>query len=190
MKFDSNDELYFQYWLEELSKTKLITNIESVIQSIQLSEEVKLEYLENKKKKTITLIKAKYYTPDFIFKCDDSLTVDVITENETKQLTPLFIASNGIVYVDIKGAYTKHYGSSMTFPDRQAMVYMNHNIYVNKIIVHDNIENSKCLFARTFVPKKVQSLLEYKIKSKKGTSKIKYKFLNCQEWINSIQLNE
>ncbi len=162
-KFDSKDELYFSYFLEELYNEGLISEIQDKI-SFKISD----KFIYNKK----VLIKEKYYTPDFVFKTDDVLN-DIFPK-----------VNNEFCYIDVKSEYTKHFNSSITFPDRQAMMLEKNGIYVQKIIPY-SFSNKKCLFRDTFTPEKVIQEERYKRDGKNGKigeSKIKYKITTFNEW--------
>lgn len=165
------------------------------------------------------LIKQKKYTPDFIFKLEHKLTEimtanenTILCQDKKQRLIELsnivFYNHNtkteqqdcnrlahsiedfyNYIFIDVKGAYTKQFNSSITFPDRQAMLYNYLGVYVNKIIVFDNKVKSKCLFAKTFTPKKVIDEMIYKRdtgNNKVGDTKIKYKIVTIDEYLTRI----
>lgn len=158
-KYDSKDEEYFHWLLLDLEKNKLVSDIQ-VPPSFKLFDGVKLGKF---------IIRSKSYTPDFKFKIDDRLSKF------------FYSSSDGYTYVDVKGDYTKHLSSSITFPDRQAMMWMVHNIYVNKIIPHSN--KVKCLFKDMYTPSKFVKNMQYK--NKLG-SKITYPTKTIKEFLNEL----
>ena len=160
-KFDSKSEEYFYYYLEELYKLGLVTEIKPDRVTFKIFDKVVI----NGKK----IIGDKHYTPDFIFKVDKCLS------------SIFFINTDGYCYVDVKGGFTSHYTSSMTFPDRQAMVWNRYNLYVEKVIPHVTSKTNmrKCLFKNTFLPTKLKKVFI----NKSGKSTLKYETRSIKEFI-------
>jgi hypothetical protein len=167
-KLDSSDEEYFYEYLKELHKYKLIIEIVPHRITYKIFDKV---IVNNKK-----LIGDKYYTPDFIFKIDNKLN-DIF-----------YVNHDGYVYVEVKGENTSRFNTSYTFPDRQAMMWIKHSIYVQKVIPHirsyKTIKN--CLFKSTFVPKSVIDKEKYKRGVNKGKTKIVYPYKTIKEFINEL----
>jgi hypothetical protein len=195
-KFDSSQEEYFYYWLEELYNAGYVDYIVKDRKSFVLNNPLSVNIIKVKKTKTkstssnkqLDLIKERTYTPDFIFSfAEKAKGIFFYEENQEENIFPVF---NNLhqVYVDNKGEYTRHYSSSITFGDRQAMMWDKHKIYI-KIIKTYIKEGKKCLFQQTFTPKKVLQKEVY-LKDipnkniKKGDSKIKYKIKTLNEFIN------
>jgi len=174
--FDSEDERIFWLWLEELSSLDLVEikpDKESFILNDPLTKRVMTKSKAKKVKiieKEIHLLKSKVYTPDFIFRFKDSSFSNTIgVESIKPALTELYTSSNGWCYVDVKGSFTRNLTSSITFPDRQVMLYQRHDIYVNKVIPYGK---KACLFKSTFYPEKFIQEQVYKVGAKKGQSKL------------------
>lgn len=171
--FDSEDEKIFYQWLLELYDNKIVKRIEPDRISFSISDKVEYDSFKKSGKKYVsvkkTLINEKVYTPDFIFELDNAYAAQLGVERKEKPLLPLIISNNGMCYVDVKGAFTRNLTSSITFPDRQAMMYQKHQIYINKVIPYGK---KNCLFKDTFYPRSFISDQIYKVGDKKGTSKL------------------
>lgn len=191
-KFTNTQEEYFYYWLEELEKEGYVKNITYNSNSFNLNDSLSVNYKKITGKKTeikeLKLIKERSYTPDFIFEFTEKAKgIFYFEENEDKKIFPL-ISKDKKIYVDTKGEYTKHYSSTITFGDRQAMMWYKHQIYV-QIIKPFIKDGKKCLFEQTFVPSKVLKKEKY-LKDipnkniKKGDSKIKFDVKTLNEFIS------
>ena len=177
INFDSQEEKFFYDWLLELQEIGLIHTINYNPPSYSLCTEVVIKTEINTlvrgvvKPKQISrkIIKSKSYTPDFIILFKEGVCFESILDCQDKPLIDLVISLDGFCYVDVKGAFTRNLTSSITFPDRQAMMYFNHSIYVNKVIPYSK---KKCLFKDTFYPKSFIADQIYKVGIKKGQSKL------------------
>lgn len=190
--FDSEDEKLFWHWLEELLVLDIIeVKPDKVTYDLNNSLDIKL-IGKNLKEVSKPLIKVKHYTPDFIFKFKNNEYSYQLNSISIKRFkTPLITSEDGWCYVDVKGSYTRNLTSSITFPDRQVMLYQKHNIYVNKVICHnskDTDTKGSCLFKTTFVP---LNFIESSIRKKAGKNgeiagetKIKYKIKNIDNFID------
>jgi len=194
-KLLNSQEEYFYFWLEELYDNGFISRIEPEQISFILNNPLNINYNKSKSKnKSVTvpmkLIKERSYTPDFIFEFTKKAeNVFYFTDSSNKQVFP-FINKDNKTYVDTKGEYTKHYSSSITFGDRQAMMWDRNSIYVQIIKAYIK-EGKNCLFEQTFTPKKVLNKEKY-VKDipnkniKKGDSKIKFKVRTLDEYLEYV----
>jgi len=191
-KPENQQEEYFYYWLEELYDNGYIDYIEPERLSFNLNDELEINYLDSKDKlKSKKLIKKRSYTPDFIFIFNDKSENIFFYKENNKSCTFPSISDKILnkIYVDTKGEYTKHYSSSITFGDRQVMMWYKHNIFVQIVKPYIREEGKKSLFEETFTPKKVIQKEKY-LKDipnrniKKGDSKIKFKVKTLKEFIN------
>lgn len=164
-ELDSLDEEWFAEFIIELSIQGLVV-IQSTVDSYKIFDGFSF----------MSKPRPKHYTPDFVFKfkCND------LRESMSKYLLE---SPDGLVYVDVKGNYTKRLTSSITFPDRQAMMWDKHSVYVNKVIPEK-------LFQKTFVPNSLVKSHVYLRDSKhgvKGQSKFKFKTINYVDFIESFR---
>lgn len=199
-KFDSDQERYFYYWLEELYNAGYIDLILADRKSFDLNNPLTINWTKQLKTKNkpmeISLIKTRSYTPDFIFRFTKKAKNIFYFDPDipTKKRKPFMVlGSDDYIYVDVKGQYTRTYTSSITFGDRQAILWDKYKIFVQ--IVKPYIREGKsCLFEKTFTPRKVLKEQVYlrdnsKRKIKKGDSKIKYKVRKLNEFVKE-ELNE
>jgi hypothetical protein len=162
---DSMDEIYFEWFLDELKKTGYIESYYRGC-TINLSDPVSLEY--NVQLKTKTAQKSRVaisgidYTPDYVIVWDKKaegifykeIGVTTISEKFDKpDKFPMFWANNiypvgPVSVLDVKPNVNQKFvkfTSSHTFVVKQAMTYMKYGLVVDKVKVQD-------LFKKTFTP--------------------------------------
>lgn len=197
---ENEQEWYFYYWLEELYDNGYVDYINPERPNFELNDGLKLTWIKKLKTKTKplskNLINIRTYTPDFIFMFNTKAK-NIFYYTTTEEISSIkefpLVSCDGFTYVDTKGEYTMHYSSSITFGDRQAIMWDKHKLYVQ--IVKPYIREGKgCLFEKTFTPKKVLKEQVYKQdnkirKIKKGDSKIKYDVKTLDQFVKE-QLNE
>lgn len=166
--FDSNEELYFSWWLDELKEKEFILSYEIQPQSFELLPPVSYINITEKKLKDKSLLRNLSYTPDFKIIWHD-FNVESIPfaawleydEGTNKYCTELqkgikpddiiiyqTLDNKLISYIDIKGSFAgRNNNSAITFPLNKKLMFNRHGIFVNKIIPQK-------LFENTFVPKR------------------------------------
>ena len=185
-KYDSNEEIYFSWYLKELADKGIIINWEYHPKTFILSE--KVTHVFHKQLKTKDVVKNSVilndhrYQADFlihwnagwegrIFMCLDGLlsTRYAFIANINKEGVPFSV-------IDIKGSFARpHNNSAITFPLNQKWVYQKYNIYVQKIIPQH-------LFKETFVP------VRFLLTDKSGRARrIDYKPISISQYIESIK---
>jgi hypothetical protein len=192
MTFDSNEEKFFYDWLIEMKDNNLVKSIIDSKKTFSICDEVVFTteintIIKGKKKIKILnkkLLRDKKYTPDFIIELENNVGIDMRLKAQNKPLTEFIISSDGLCYIDVKGEFTRNLTSSITFADRQAMMYNRHGIYINKVIPYGK---KACLFKNTFYPKSFIIDQIYKIGIKKGLSKIIGNVTTVKEF---IELND
>lgn len=138
LTFDSKDEEFFSYWLEELEEYiwsweahpapfKLFDGL-VIKQEVQLRTKTKIV--------SKTLLQSHVYTPDFT----------ILTKINENYFDRLFTKIAGRVYIEIKPKFDK-YNMTRLFHLNQKWVYDKYGIFVNQVVVDT-------LFKQTFVPKK------------------------------------
>lgn len=197
VKFLNSQEEYFYYWLEELELHGYVKNIKYNLDSFVVNNPLNVSHLKAKSKsqniiEDMKLIKERSYTPDFIFEfTSKSEDIFYFKPNSVKKIFP-FVNNDNKTYVDTKGEFTQHYSSTITFGDRQAMMWDKHKIYVQIIKPYIRESGKNCLFEQTFVPSKVM-LKERYIKDmpnkniKKGDTKIKFVVNTFDEFIKNYK---
>lgn len=198
LNFLNSQEEYFYYWLKELEEHGYVKNIKFTEESYELNKGLNISLIKLSGKKLTPknsskkLISIRTYTPDFIFEfTEKAKDIFYYKENDVESLFPL-ISKDNRIYIDTKGEYTLHFSSSITFGDRQAMMWDKHQIYVQIVKPFINKEKGKSLFESTFTPKLVIKKEIYKKdnavkKIKKGDSKIKFKVRTLNEFLSKYE---
>lgn len=139
VQYDSQEELDFKYFLDELN-IPYIYHPDSLI----LAESVKIPVTVQLKTKTITvyktLLKGCSYEADFLIKESD---VPKFIKNNVD-----WRASDGNYYIDVKGVYSQN-ADANRFSLVRKWIYQRHSIFINKVIPVN-------LFISTFCPEKVR----------------------------------
>lgn len=154
MEYDSDEELYFSWWLDELKETGYVHSYESQPESYVLTPPVFYEYDKHLKTKTNVVVKKllqeHIYTADaqiWWYEKARGLFFNIVADRVDLRKVP-FIASNmHTSIVEIKAGFSK-YNMGRTFSLNQKWMMQTHGIYVNKII----ISNKTGLFKDTFTP--------------------------------------
>lgn len=178
MKFDSDEEEYFSWWLDELKKKSFIKEYIRNHKSLPLSDMISVQY--GNKGKTTTLLSDHVYTTDFI------ITVDKYSGLFADQGNlPVSPNSRSVFMLISEKPGSKHYhievkpdfdSNNMTrlFRLNQKWVYQKHGIYTNLVKVPS-------LFKKTFVPQKYMFT-----PVKKKPRKFKYEVLTCSQYVEKV----
>lgn len=177
-KYDSDEEMYFRWYLDELVSAEIVLRYAYQPASILLTKKVNGLSMVNKptKKDPDRLVEKRslflnphVYTPDYIVvwsplavkyglvsalgvEMQDSLQVD-LSDKEAPFRANKYGSSCLYSVIDIKGAFARATNSTaITFPLNQKWVFDKYGLYVQKIIPNDTKGN--CLFAKTFTPKR------------------------------------
>lgn len=219
----NQNEIYFQWWLDEAKKYGLVLDYKREPKTFELIPAISVNYAKHYKKKesiwkSHNLTNVLSYTPDycvkFSFEAINKLIALIDTKNNVLvdysndqpgsgmfdnvyQETLFFYAisefvprqfydslkddafhrSNGgiEIWFDVKPPskairFSGQLGSSRDFRYIQPLIYMNHKIYVNKVVPID-------LYAKTFMPER------YRYTDKDMSPRlIKKPFKNIEEW--------
>lgn len=184
--FDSDDERYFYWYLEELFEAGYIDIFRRCLYPFGLSQVVKYDVLTPGrnvvKKKRLGLLQRHGYTPDFEFTWTEKARgIFFYSLREGKDLrTVPFIANNltkvPCSVVEIKPEYDKN-NMIRLFRLNQKWTFWAHRIYVQEITV---CGKKKGLFQSTFTPKKFQ---ERVTPVRKQPVKINYQPINLIDYI-------
>jgi hypothetical protein len=154
--FDSKEEVYFSWYLQELEKAGLISKgwTEYHPRSRVLCEPAYYYWEEKLKTKTVIrkglLLKGCSYTYDFNWLWDKKAR-GIFFENidSKKKLTPPFRAHRDVSCVEIKGSYSRK-GRNSNYRETKAKIkwlYHEKNIFVQVIVPEK-------LFRQTFTPER------------------------------------
>ena len=176
-KYDSNEELWFTYYLDELKVAGFISEWKSQPQEYVLSEPVVYTWLQKfktkDKLKSSALLQGHKYTPDFTVSwnsCARNIFFNTIDGGVNLKNVPFFAHSgNNISIVDVKPAFDMN-NMTRLFIINQKWVMEKYGIYVQKIIIsketkhYHQVGNKKkkvCshstwagLFPKTFTPER------------------------------------
>ena len=174
--YDSNEELHFSWYLEELLENKLISEWNYNKKPLEVTN----KQLFTHNDKEYNLLRNMEYTYDFDFTWTTKgieLLCAVRGEKSKKKYKDLpFKIIGNKSYIDVKGVYThRNRVTDVTFPVKQKIIYALFDIYVQKIIPID-------LMNLTFYPNKYVKHMEYK---NKIGSKIKTTIVEIKEWLES-----
>lgn len=182
MNYDSKEELYFSWYLDELVEAGYVARYEPQPESFLLADTVIYEYEKHLKTKTKTLFKTllreHIYSPDFRVvwhKKVKGVFYDSIYGQVNLLSVPFFTVNSNISYIEIKPAFSLH-NSQREFSINQKWMFQKHGFYVQKIIIANKGNN---LFAKTFTPAKYL----YTEKTKK-LKKLKYQPRMLSEFLS------
>jgi hypothetical protein len=192
--FDSQEEIYFYWWLEELKAIGLIKSYIYQPKPFQLSESVEViyeEHLKTKiKRKAQNILSGHQYQADFLIYWDEKLhdrLFAVLTDIPNKSFKKFpFIADirKGRMFsvVDVKGTFNQN-DAWRRFSIDQKWVYQKFDIFVNKIIPAPNSKGTPntTLFRKTFIPERYLMT-----DAGKQRRKIKYEYLLLKEYLRTI----
>jgi len=149
--YDSKEEVWFSWYLEELREAGLIKEISYHPPSRALSHPV--SYFWDKRLKTkkklmhSQLLPGCSYTPDFLWMWDGKAKGIFFENIESRnKLQPFFWSQYDCSHVDIKGTHSR-YNDSREFEVKRKWMWYIYNIYVQKVIPEN-------LFKTTFTPER------------------------------------
>jgi hypothetical protein len=155
--FDSKEEEYFSWYLDELVKGGFVSSWERS-KTILLAENVKAwSKSGNAKPKQTVLLRDQTYTPDFtVFWTELAVKSGLVTSLVGNELSDLpesykapFTANPGNVsYLEVKGGFTEH-DESRIYSILAKWTYQKHGIYIQRVMI-STAPNS--IFAKTFCP--------------------------------------
>ena len=184
--FDSDDEKYFYWYLEELFEAGYIDIFRRCLNPYGLSQMVKYDVLTPSKnvikKKRLGLLQRHGYTPDFEFTWTEKARgIFFHTIHEGKDLRTVSFAANDLTdipysVIEIKPEYDKN-NMTRLFRLNQKWLFWTHKVYVQEITV---CGKKKGLFQNTFTPKKFQERVTPK---RKQPVKINYQPVNLIDYI-------
>ena len=151
-QFDSNEELHFSWYLDELKSKGYIIEWSKVEKSFELTKGLYLNYKIPMKKvddkiKQQTILSPSVYTPDFYIiwsvKAFGIFTTDIDMDSDNKLDTP-FISRGKYSTVEVKGTFDNNNMTRLAVNNIK-FVYDKFGVYVNLIKV-------PTIFDKTFTP--------------------------------------
>lgn len=187
--FDSNEELEFYYYIEELKKNGFVNIFEYNTKSFTLSKPLTYKWIQKLKTKEIikesTLLQAHVYTPDFYIEWNTKANeIFYLTLSSNKKLDKIpFIAQQYnekiFSYIEIKPPFDYQNMTRLSVINRK-WVMANFNIFVQTIIPSGK---GNCLFAKTFVPQKALFT-----KKRKQRRVFKFEVRSLRDFLDTITI--
>lgn len=204
METEINDiEMFFQWWLNEMVEAGYIKSYiregETLIADNSISYgRIKRFKSKESKVELFNLFPEVKYTYDYRIIWDQSaefLFYETVEEAHAFQFgKPVFVAHYATIedeaeiisYVDVKPTNSVmraggKVSSSITFPFKQRLIWMNEKLYINKVvpIPMSGTGFSSALFIKTFVPAR------YLITNKSGAArKINFEYINLSAFVH------
>jgi hypothetical protein len=182
--YDSQEELYFSWYLEELANKNVIVKWDYHPKPFILSDRIIHTY--SKKLKTKSIIKDSVILNDHKYQADFLIhwnpewngLIFMNLDEDLYNRDFVFIAqgNNNFSVVDVKGTFSgPHNNSAVTFPLDQKWVYQKYGIYVQKIM-------PSYLFKESFTP------IRYLLTDESGRArKLDYKPISITQYLESIK---
>lgn len=175
--FDSPEELWFAWWLEELLERGVVESWGYQAKTWPLTSECVLCWQEQGARKVLDrhcqLFRPHTYTADFSVLWKDERCIERTYPSELSGVWTLrqsgaffgprnskaiMLCANSnmpVCHVDIKGAFVRMKAQEAVFSLARGVVWERHHDYVNKIIPHSTSRKTPaCLFRDTFVPRR------------------------------------
>jgi len=196
-EFESNEEMYFSWWLDELKKHGYITLLKYQPKSFKLFDGATIGFIEQLKTKTkertVKLLVGHEYKADFLIYWSKELHKklyvgynDILTQSvKSYPIIANYSSERDLYYsvIDVKGNYNQN-DAWRRFAIDQKWVFQIHHIYVQKIITHPQVNKkgqiipANALFPTTFLPER------FKTTDKSGgPRKIRYKYKSLDEYL-------
>lgn len=180
MEFDSDEEMYFSAYLEELKELGVALFVKHHPKPLVLSNRVTaVKKSVNRRKelyeKEVFLMHPHSYEYDFLVELNPKYegryfcTLDSYDKNIPVVAN---LRNNGKIYwlVEVKPSFEADRGSNTRFPLNQKWVYSRYNLYVQKVIPEEG--KAEGFFSKTFFPK---AYLFRPLKNGKGFKKVRAK---------------
>ncbi len=206
-KYDSNEEWYWSWWLQEVEDAGYIHGLKYQPKSFNICDPVKIGYKGYGKRKGIfdkevTILRGSEYTADWFWYWTPKAIDIFFTINPAVNPKdfPFFVNTNNkgpepkyFSVVDVKGSFDPNNNIRM-FAMNQKMIYKLHKIYVQAIVPKPSVKTEKkdeesplklivkpqsALFLTTFTPRR------YLLTDKDMTPrKIQFKTRSLNEFVN------
>lgn len=167
LHFDSPEEIWFAWWLEDLRERKIIDWWQYHSQKWDISHGCDITWEEQGTRKVLlkkrSLLRDHTYTCDFSFRFFSGSFMNLGEKigNECRLVHPyrpeLFVTTNRdfVVHVDVKGAYVRMESQDAKFRIIQGIVWDKYGDYINRVVPHSTSKKMPaCLFRDTFTPRR------------------------------------
>lgn len=169
-EFDSPEEMWFAWWLEELKRYGVIVSWQYQAKTWVLSNPCNLLWeVQGARKmlqKSKCLLRAHSYTADFTVQWKNADFINVENErwvesdgNDLRVKPPykpdaiMLVCNDDLVsYVDVKGGFVRGHSKSEAFEVKRGIMWEQHGEYINRIVPYS--AKKPCLFKDTFVPQR------------------------------------
>jgi len=200
-EYDSNEELWVSYYLDELKQAGFISEWKSQPQEYVLSEPVTYHWTQKlhtkTRKKPYALLQGHKYTPDFAISwnsCARNVFFNTVEDGVNLKNVPFFAHSgSNLSIIDVKPAFDMK-NMTRLFTINQKWIMDKFGLYVQKIITSKETKHYKPyyskkkyshstwtgLFPKTFAPER------YFLTDKSGKPrKIRYDAIRLSEYLKS-----
>lgn len=176
---DSQEEVWFAMWLQELKKNGYIVTWDKVTKPMEITKAVKFPYIKETKLKTkikteskeFTLLNAMNYTPDFSIFWTDYGWIKFGSPLTNPKKDSIFFSGGSIddTLVEIKPSFDQN-NMTRDFITKQKFIFDKFKLFINLIFPEE-------LFEDTFMPEEAMEDFIYKRDTKtkkKGDWKTNY----------------
>lgn len=201
----SNEERLFSYYCNELLETGWLDEVVEQPKTFPVFDGA-FGFVYNRGndsivKQDVKLLKPQSYTPDFklvwnkkaegIFYWHDGMACDKNATTYRKANKNVYIPFyKRESWIDTKGSFVgQNNNSGITFPKNQALMWIAHEIFVQKIVVS---YDEKSIFFRTFTPRNliISEVYQKDTKDhKKGDSKLRFSPTLLEQFIKQHGIN-
>ena len=172
IEFDSQEEIHFYLWLDELKSAGYVKKFKKVTDSITICEPyVDTVVKKSKERVKKTVFRSLSYTPDFEIVWNESAMNKFCLHDHSDE--KIVVDSKMKSIIDVKGKFSGVYNNSgVTFPIVQKVLWTFKGILIQKIIPEN-------LFESTFLPAKL-------FKTKTGKEKTwKFAKVTLEEYLKN-----
>lgn len=153
IKFDSDEELHFAYYLEELKDKGFIKSWDKNIDPLELTDGIlwKYKYLSKNgvKTKTQNLMRSSVYTYDWNIYWEEKahgIFVTELDEVDMPKISTPFVSQGNISRVETKGDFDKNNMTRLAINNIK-FIWYRHSIFISLIKV-------PTIFKETFTPRR------------------------------------
>ena len=143
--YDSQEEIWFAQWLDELKDNGFITSWSRDTETIVVAPPLVSTYKQGKTLKKQTVLRKFHYTPDFIINWDEKAAGLFYNTLNTSKITQPFISQNNVSIVETKPEFDRN-NMTRLFREIQKLLWITQSKFINLVILPE-------LFSLTFTPR-------------------------------------